>query len=227
MSLIPSTYNGLVSAVKALAEDDSTEFAAYIPTAIFLTEEKLIKDLDTESLITTTSVTGVAGSNLLTKPTGTRFTREISFRTSSGTKEHLTLKTNDYLRDYWPAITSTSTYPNGQPEYYANEDGDSWLLAPTPASAYNYTVQTTQQLTHISAANQTNYFTDFCSDALYYGTMMGMAEFMKDYSTRDLWKSNYVEAIQTLNNQGRRERRDDSTHPNNPQGGPNTLTGGN
>jgi hypothetical protein len=224
---IPNTYNGLVSAVIALAEDDSTEFAAYIPTAIFLSEERLIKELDTESLITTVSITGAAGDNTLTKPTGHRLTREITVRTSAGNREALSLKTNDFIRDYWPAVTSTSTYPNGQPKYYANEDGDNWVLAPTPASAYNYTVQYTEQLTHVSTANQTNYFTDFCSDALYYGTMVGMAEFMKDYTVRELWEGRYQVAVQTINNQGRRERRDDSTSPRNPSGGPNTLTGAN
>lgn len=226
MSLIPNTYNGLVSAIKALAEDDSTEFEAYVPTAIYLAEENLIRTLDKQDLTVETSITASAGDEFLAQPSGTRLTNDLHFRTSSGSIVRPTLKSNDFIRDYWPATTSTSAYPNGQPKYYAVE-GTNFVLAPTPASAYPFTHRGVSQVTHLSANNQTNYFTNFCSDALYYGTMVGMSEFMKDYETLGVWQQRYVDAIQGLNNEGRRERRDDSVQPRNPEGGPNTLRGEN
>lgn len=228
MTLIPNTYNGLVSAIKALAEDDSQEFTNYIPTAIFLAEENLLKKVDTEGLTFTASVTATPGDNTLTKPSGHRFNKDMVFQTSAGTFEQPTMVPNDYARDYWPAgKTSTDTYPFGKPKYYANEDQDTWLLAPTPASAYVFTAQYTKQLEHVSAGNQTNYYTDYCPDALFYGTMVGMSEYMKDYSTLGVWQQRYTDAVQTLNNEGRRQRRDDGEPPRNPQGGQNTLTGEN
>lgn len=225
MSLIPNTYNGLVSAVKALAEDDSLEFQNYIPTAIHLAEENLIKRLDKEDLTVETTVTAVAGTQTIARPSGERFVNDLWYTTSTG-KQFPILRTNDYIRDYWPVTTSTSVYPNGTPKYYAIE-GSNFVLAPIPASAYSFTVRDVQQVTHLSASNQTNFFTDFCSDALFYGTMVGMSEFMKDYAVLPVWQQRYLDAVEGLNNESRRERRDDSIKPNNPKGGENTLLGDN
>jgi hypothetical protein len=222
MPLIPDSYDGLVSAVKALAEDDSVEFENYIPTAIFLAEERLIKELDTQGVKTTTSVVGTGGNRFLTKPASYRFGYDVSFRTSSGNYSVLTKKTDDFIKDYWPIFTST-----GRPKYYGDVDATSWLIGPTPASAYNYTILYTGQIAHLSAAGQTNYFTNFCADALFYGTMSGISEFMKDYTTQQVWEQKYGTAVQTLNNEGRRSRRDDGVAPNSTKPGQNTLRGDN
>lgn len=222
MSLIPNTFNGLVSAIKALAEDDSQEFENYIPTAIFLAEERLIRELDSVDLITTVSVTASASAPLLAKPSGLRFAHDIRYRTSSGSFIRPQMKQNDFIRDYWPIQTSV-----GQPKYYGNENGSNWVLAPTPASAYEFTVQYVKQETHLSAGAQTNYYTNLVPDALYYATMSQQSEFMKDYSTQQIWEKKYQFAVQAHNNEARRERRDDGTTPLNPEGGGNTLTGDN
>lgn len=228
MSLVPNTYNGLVSAVKALAEDDSAEFEAYIPTAIFIAEERLVRELDTFGLIAEVSVTASAGDPLLAKPSGHLFTHDIRFNTSGNSFIQPTLKTNDFIRDYWPtARTSTSTYPFGQPKYYGPDDNTNWVIAPTPASAYVFTVKYTKQLTHVSATNQTNYYTDSAPEALFYATMVHIGEFMKDYEVVNVWEGQYRRSIQGINNQGRRDRRDDGVNPRNPEGGPNTLRGDN
>jgi hypothetical protein len=77
MPLLPTNFDGLVSAVRALAEDDSQEFLDYIPTAIYMAEERLMKELDTEGLLAQTTVTAVSGSALLSKPEGYRITHDI------------------------------------------------------------------------------------------------------------------------------------------------------
>lgn len=228
MTLIPNTYNGLVSSIKALAEDDSVEFEAYVPTAIFLAEENLIKKIDNKNLEVTTTVTATDGNNILTKPDGMRFVNDVYFLTSAGSYVQPKMRTNDYIRDYWPvANTSTSTYPHGQPKYYGNESDTEWVLGPTPASAYNVVVNYVAQVTHLSASNQTNYFTSNAAEALYYGTMVGMSEFMKDYTILPLWQARYTDAVEGLNNEGRRNRRDDGLSPSNPRNNQNTLKGDN
>lgn len=226
MSLIPNTYDGLVSAIAALAEDDSLEFIAFIPTAIYLAEERLIKELDTEGLTATASATGTGGVQTLTKPTGYRLGHTVVVRTSAGLTT-LEKKTKDFLTDYWPVTTSTSVFNNGVPKYYADSGNTTFLTAPIPASAYNYTYTYVKQLEHISAAAQTNYYTDYCADSLYYATMCNMAEFMKDFQAQPIWEKRFVESVMTQNNEGRRGRRDDSTVPANPKVNLNTLKGEN
>lgn len=219
MPIIPNTYDGLVSAVKALAEDDSSEFSTYIPVAIHLAEERLLKELDTLGTTKVSSLTATASSNSLTKPSGHRFTRDLRVTTSTGSITILEKKTNDYLRDYWPTVTSVGT-----PKYYADDNNTTFILAPTPASAYTITCQYIGQETHLSASNQTNYYTDFCSDSLFYATMSHMSEFMHDYSIVQIWEAKLQASLTGTNNEGRRNRRDDSTGtPKNPS--ENTLNG--
>jgi len=228
MSLTPDTFDGLVSAIKALAEDDSTEFENYIPTAIHLAESNIHRKLDTNGFKTQTSVVAVAGQNTLTKPTDLRFTRKIKFKTSAGTYIQPEMRTNDFLEDYWPVgETSTSAYPFGEPKYYAEQDKDTYLLAPTPVSGFTFTVEYDRELVHLSAGNQTNYLTSHVPDALFYGTMAGMAEFMKSYDTLPIWQGRYVDALEGFNNEGRRNRRDDNKLPRVKNAGENTLTGEN
>lgn len=222
MTLIPNTFDGLVSASRALAEDPSQEFLDYVPTAVFLAEERLIRELDTQGVKTVVSTTLVQGDPYVTKPTGYRFGYDFSYRTSAGLIEVLNKTTNDYIRDYWPHQASVA-----QPKYYSDEDNTRFVVGPTPASAYNATLIYTKQFTHLSSGAQTNYYTDFCADALYYGTMSNLAEFMKDYTVQPIWEQKYLNAVQGLNNEGRRSRRDDSMVPSNPTGVQNTLKGDN
>jgi hypothetical protein len=222
MSLIPNTYDGLVSAIRALAEDDGTEFEDYVPTAVSLAEERLLKDLDTQGLKVSAVTTATQGSQILAKPSGYRFGHSLYFvNTSSSEIVAPGLKTDTFVRDYWP-----NTATEDVPKYYADLNNTEWVLAPTPDDNYVFTVQYVKSIDALGSANQTNYYTDFCSDALYYATMSFMADFMKDYQTIKVWENRYSLAIQSKNNEGRRSRRSDGTIPRNPEGGINTVTGG-
>lgn len=221
MPLIPNSFNGLVSAVRTMAEDDSQEFENFIPTAIFLAEERLVKSIDKEGLKATTTVTATPGNSLLTKPSNYRGVSHEFYFLASGSASYPEKKTVGFVKDYWPVVTST-----GKPKYYTDANNDSWLLAPTPDLAYVFTVTYTKQVDHLSAVQQTNFLTSQCPAALFYGTMAVMSEFMKDYSVREIWESRYQEEIMTLNNEARRERRDGNAVPSNPTGGQNTINGG-
>lgn len=225
--MIPNNYDGLVSAVKALAEDDSVEFASYIPTAIYLAEENLGKKVDTEGVYQIATVTASAGNNILAKPSGHKFNKEFSFVNIHSSFVQPEMRTKDFVKDYWPtAMVSTSDYPFGEPKYYANEDNSNWVIAPTPDSNYVFTVKYGAQIEHLSALNQENYFTSNTADALFYGTMVGISEFMKDYEITPIWTKRYIDAVTAVNNEGRRQRTDDGNFPSNPKSGLNTLNQG-
>jgi hypothetical protein len=221
MSLIPDTYDGLVSAIKALAEDDSIEFAAYIPVAIHLAEERLVKEIDTEGLHFTDTISTSAGDPVLAKPSGYRLGYDLSFTTSGGI-QMMEKRTDDFLKDYWPVTTSV-----GIPKYYADKSNTEFMVAPAPASAYDFELNYTGNVSSLSNSVQSNYYTEFASDALFYGTMSNMSEFMKDYQIQSVWESKYDRAMQGINNQGRRGRREDGTAPSNPTPSLNTLRGDN
>lgn len=217
-----TTYDTLVSAVIETAEDDSVEFLAYIPTAIDLAEQKLTKEMDTQGVMMEADVTVSASNQYVSKPSGFRVPHEVYFTdASTGQITLLDKKTKSYVLDYWPIPTSVGT-----PKYYADRDNSQIILAPTPDTQYVYTFSYAGRPAALSSANQTNYFTDYCSDALFYATMIEQCRFMRHYKMLDSYKSAYTEAVQTLVNEARRQRRDSGNAPKNPEGGANTLVEG-
>lgn len=219
MADIITTYNTLVSAVVEAMEDDGTEFAAYIPTAIGLAESRLEKQVDTDGIVVVTTVTAVTGQYIVPKPAGYRFMKDLELY-DGGAVTGLKKKVNSFLRDYWPNPTATST-----PAFYADYDKNNIMLAPTPDSTVTLWLTHGARPTKLSAGNQTNYFTNELPDALFYATMSNMAEFMKSWSTIPVWEQKYLDAIKGVNNEGRRARRDDDTTPVKNPPANNTLMG--
>lgn len=215
----PSTYADLITAITDMAEDDTAEFLAYIPTAIGLAEDRLFRNLDFDfSNTSTTTTTG--SSNELLKPSGHRLTHNL-YLTVSDEKMRLKKKTEDFIYSYWPNSATT-----GVPKYYADKDNATWLLAPTPAGAYTITYEIIKKPTPLSPSNTTNIFTEYFPDSLFYATMSVMCEYMKDGDRKAEWEQKYSDAVNTANNEGRRYRQDDDTNNNNLQGGRNTLEKG-
>jgi len=214
-----SNYSTLVSAVIEFAEDDSVEFLNYIPTAIDLAEQKMIKEFDTLGMTLETTVAASVGVNLVTKPSSFREGYDLVFEdASTGSYTVLDHKTKSFIYDYWPVSASV-----GVPKYYADSTNREVKLAPTPDKAYNLTFTYSGRPDPLTSANPTNYFTDYTGDALFYGTLVHMAPFMRHYQMLIAVKGLYDESVESLVNEGRRQRRDSGDVPNNPEGGTNAI----
>lgn len=217
-----NNYNDLVQTVKDVSEDDSTEFSNFIPKAIRAAELRLTKDIDTIGLKQNINLTTTVGQRTVFKPSGFRFIHDV-FMVDPDTNQETRLKamTDDYLRDYWPSTVNTA-----KPKYFAQDyDTDNFLLAPTPDAVYTLRLNIAADVEPISTTNQMNYFTDQCGETLFYATMVEMKRFAKDEPGTAFWEGAYAQSIAALNNQGRRNRRDDGFPPANPSGGQNTLKG--
>lgn len=212
----PQTYDDLVTAIQNMAEDDSSEFLAFIPTAIGLAEDRLFRSLDFD-FSSTDSLATVNAQATLNKPSGHRWTHAM-YITVSSEKRRLKKKTEDFIYSYWPNVSTT-----GVPKYYASQNDTVWLLAPTPNGVYTITCEYEKKPEALSDSEQTNVFTEYFPDALFYATMSVMCEFMKDPARKQEWENKYAEAINTANNEGRRERQDDDSNMHNPMGGRNVL----
>tara|TARA_R100000951_G_scaffold101356_5_gene92793 strand:+ start:8851 stop:9504 length:654 start_codon:yes stop_codon:yes gene_type:complete len=214
-------YNYLVNDILEAAENDSTEFLNYIPKMIYRTEERLTRDLDDYGLVSYTSVAVSSGNNQLTLPSGTRILKNINI-VANTTKINLLQRTDEYINDYWNVSASTGT-----PQYYARRNNVTVLIAPTPVSTFNGEVVHISRPTTLASATNTNYFTDYCYDALFNGSMVEAMIFNKNYTAVPLFEGRYVESIQSLRNQSRRTRRDDMQNPTSPAGADNPIIGGN
>lgn len=215
----PSTYTELYDTLVALAEDDSTEFASYLPTAIGLGEDVCFRSLDLDY---TSLVTGnlTSGANSLSKPTRYRFNNSFRIKVGSVWKQ-LIRKTEDFCRDYWVNLTTT-----GEPKYYSDQDINNFFIVPTPSSAYEYAIEASTRPVYLATDNQTNIFTTLAPDALLYACMVKVAEWQKDVARVAEWEAKFTDVAQAVNNEARRARMDDNTNVNNPTGGRNLLAKG-
>lgn len=161
-----ANYSYLVDDIVAATENDSTEFSAYIPKMINRVEERLTKSLDDYGLVTITSITLTANENILTLPSNTRTVKNIHIK-DSGTKINLLQRTDEFINDYWPVSASTGT-----PKYYAKRTNTNVIFAPTASATYSGELVYVSRPTTLTSVNDTNYFTDFCYDALFYGCMV-------------------------------------------------------
>ncbi len=217
MAIIDS-YSDLVQNIKDTAEDDGTEFANFIPTAIDLAEKRLYKEMDLPDLESSkTTGTLTAASTALPKPSGHKYTHHLVI-TSDSSKKALKRRMETYLDDYWPDQSET-----GEPKYYTEDSETSFKIVPTPDINYPYEVRYNKEPDRLSLTNETNYYTDNCNEILYYATMVEMAKFMKAWSQVERWERDYTISRDGWNYNAKRKRRDDGEVPMNPDGGPNNL----
>ena len=224
-----STYSFLTTDLINTTENDSTEFADQIPYFIEKAEIRLTKDLDDFGLDVLTTITLSASNPTGSLPSGTRVVRNVNYTTSAsttgvsaGVKVNLLQRTYEYAIDYFP-YASAST---GVPRYYSRKNNTSIYIVPTPTSTLSGEIQTVSRPAALTSANPTNYFSEFCYDALIYSWMIEASVFMKNFENMTLFETRYKNAIDGLRNQARRTRQDDMQSANSPTGGPNTLIQG-
>ena len=222
------TYSDLKTAIINTTENDGTEFSSVIPDFISRTELRLTKDIDDCGLDSYTAITLSASTPVVSLNDRVRIVRNVNFTTStSSIKTNLLQRTYEYAIDYWPYVSAST----GTPRYYARKNNTSIYIVPTPASTLTGEIQTVSQPLPLASATgtsvtTTNYFSQYCYDALFYGCMMEATMYMKDWQTLPLWQQQYEAAIITLRNQARRTRQDDMAVAASPAGAPDPVQQG-
>ena len=215
-----TTYTSLVNRIKVTTENDETDFNAEIQHFIERAESRLIREIDSYGVVQYATSNLTVGDPFVTKPNNTLIIKNLNIL-RDGTRINLLQKTDEFLNDYWPQRTST-----GIPRYYANFGFDRLLIAPTPVSAYDCEMSYIVQPTAATSVHQENFFTEYCSNALFYASMKEACMFMKNYSAAQIWEQEYQRAFTDLLNEARRTRQDDMRNNASPAGGDNTLVKG-
>ena len=216
---IITNYSTLVQAIKDEAEDDSVEFAEFIPIAIANSEDLLFKELDLPDLEQKSTGAFSINSTSVTKPSGYKFANYFKFYDSVNAKDViLQKKREDFLIDFWPNSNLAGT-----PKYYSDESSTQFKVVPTPYLAFNYELKYTKQPDKLSSTTTTNYYTNNCPDILFQACMIEMSKFMKAWSQITVWENKYNQLKTAWNIEKQRQRRDDGVVPNNPSSGPNTI----
>jgi hypothetical protein len=134
----------------------------------------------------------VQGQATIDKPARWRKTVSINV-TVAGERRPVLLRKYEYLREYWPDPTQEDV-----PEYYCDYDYTHWLVAPTPAAAYNYEVLYYERSQPLDESNQTNWFTQYAPQALLYGALLQAMPFLKNDERIPMWKAQYDQVMQVL-----------------------------
>jgi hypothetical protein len=195
MATTPSwvmTYNSLTSTVLTYLERSDAATVAAIPTFITLAEFEIAQEIKTLGQLQVVTATMQAGTPTLQKPARWRKTVSMTLTDSSGQTQPVLLRKLEYLQNYWPNASNTST-----PLYYADSDFEHWYLAPTPDQAYTFEVLFYERIAPLSSTNQTNWLTQYAPNAMLYGTLLQAMLFLKN-DNRAIFQQKYSEAINAL-----------------------------
>lgn len=214
-----TSYTQLYDYIRSATENDDTEFAQAIPTFIDQTRMRLSRDIDTYGFVVYT--TAAVSTYLVSVPSDALVLKAVNY-VSAGRYSQLIMRTDEFLREYWPDRTSV-----GEPKYYARWGFNQILIAPAPSTSASLEISYVQIPTSIgSVGTSTNWLTEYAPEALFYGCMHEACMFMKNYQAAGMWEAKYQDAVGKLRNEARRTRQDDNLNNNSPAGGDNTLQGG-
>ncbi len=222
------SYSFLKTDLINTTENDSSEYESQISNIVERAESRLMKELDDFGLDNYSSFSFTAGDPIVTVPEGTLVVRNVNYKTSASSNiTPLLQRTYEYAIDYFPHASAST----GTPRYYSRKNNTEIYVVPTPASALTGEIQTTKRPLALSSATGTsattsNYFSEFCYNALFDACMVESMIFMKNFSLVPTMEQKYQSSINALRNQSRRTRRDDMQSPANPLGGPTPVVKG-
>ena len=222
------SYSFLKTDLINTTENDSNEYESQISNIVERAESRLMKELDDFGLDNYSSFSFTAGDPIVTVPEGTLVVRNVNYKTSASSNiTPLLQRTYEYAIDYFPHASAST----GTPRYYSRKNNTEIYVVPTPASALTGEIQTTKRPLALSSATGTsattsNYFSDFCYNALFDACMVESMVFMKNFSLVAVMEQKYQSSISGLRNQARRTRRDDMETPSNQLGGPTPVVKG-
>jgi len=186
------TYDSLVENIQSYLERTDTATIEKIPTFIMLAEQIIASQIKFLGNLTVNTSTMTIGQPVIDKPA--RWHKTVSMNvTVDGARQPVLLRKYEYLRAYWPDATQTSV-----PLYYCDYDYTHWLVAPTPAVAYNFEVLYYERVQPLDSSNQTNWFTQYAPQALLFGSLLQAMPFLKNDGRIQFFQQQYDLIMQTL-----------------------------
>ena len=207
------TYTTLTQDIKDWMENDGLEFSNETDTFISLSEQRISRDIDPYAFHESATSSFNSGDRFVSKPLDAKIIFHFLFLNSDSKRIFLEERTDEFIYDYWSTSTLT-----GSPKYWANYNDTALLVAPTPSSNFTIEMTYSRRLAELSSSNATNWLTENAQDLLLYACLMEASSFTKNREDYAIYTIRYKEAVQSVNNQARRRRRDDLTSPSNTMG---------
>ena len=207
------TYSSLTQDLKDWMENDGTEFSNETDNFIGLAEQRIVRDIDPQAFTTSAYSSFNVNDRFVTKPTDALIIRHLLYLDSDSKRNFLEKKTDEFIYDYWPTSATTGT-----PKYWTDYNDTELLVAPTPSAALTIEMSYVQRLDTLSSSNTTNWLTINAQELLLFGSLMEACTFTKSREDLQIYSQRYKAAVDSINNQTRRRRRDDYNAPANVMG---------
>ena len=186
------TYDSLTENIQSYLERTDTATLEKIPLFIMLAEQVIAAEIKFLGNLTVVESNMTAGNPVIAKPA--RWHKTVSMNvTVGGVKQPVFLRKYEYLREYWPDQTQTDV-----PKFYCDYNYENWLVAPTPATNYNFEVLYYERVQPLDSTNQTNWFTIYAPQALLYGSLLQAMPFLKNDERIPMWQQQYTAIMNTL-----------------------------
>jgi len=186
------TYDTLVENIQSYLERTDTATLDKIPLFIMLAEQVIASEIKFLGNLTVVEANMTASNPIINKPV--RWHKTVSMNvTIDGVKQPVLLRKYEYLREYWPDQSQTDV-----PKFYCDYDYENWLVAPTPAEAFDFEVLYYERVQPLDSSNQTNWFTQYAPQALLYGCLLQAMPFLKNDERTPIWQAQYQAIMQTL-----------------------------
>ena len=184
------TYAELTQMVQDYTQNAETTFVANIDNFIQSAEEDIARTVRVPNSRTEDYTTFTASSQFLDTPTNF-LAPNYMFVVNGSSSTFLMNRDADFIRSAYPDPTS-----EGVPKVYALYDENSFIVAPTPDSAYTVRLGYYTKPTSLTAGSDTWISTN-AENALLYGTLLHAAVYMKeDQDVVQNYEKKYAEAVQ-------------------------------
>jgi len=192
------TYTTLKTAIQDYVQSTETTFVSQLPRFVLNAEERILKECQLDVFRKSSQGTVSSGNAYLAKPNDFLAQNSLSVINGSS-KEFLLYKQATMLQDYTPNPATT-----GVPEYYADWDEATFLLAPTPDSSYTMELHYLYRPQSITVSSDgTSWLGTNAELALLYGALVEAYTFLKgEPDLLALYDKRFQEAMQWMKNLG-------------------------
>ena len=192
------TFKTLKTAIQDYTQNSETTFVNNLSRFIINAEERIFKEVQLDVFRKNVNGDLTSGNKFLTKPTDYLSTFSLSIINSSE-NVFLLRKHPTFLQDYTPNPSTT-----GVPQYYADFDETTFIVAPTPSSALTAELHYYHKPTSITATSDgTSWLGTNAELALLYASLVEAYTFMKGEADMfQIYNARYQEALAYLKNLG-------------------------
>jgi hypothetical protein len=191
-------YAALSAAIQAYTENTEADFVANIPVFVEQAEQRIYNSMQFPSI--RKNVTGLVSPSTpyLGCPSDFLAVYSMAVIDGTGSYEYLLNKDVNFIRQAYPKSTDT-----GLPKYYAlfgPQSGDAaeltFILGPTPDTAYTVELHYYNYPTSITVAPFTSWLGDNFDSVLLYGSLVEAYTYMKgEQDMMALYNGKYQEAV--------------------------------